>query len=189
MTVVEKVRGTLIRADHGSRKTWHHSVEFDGFDTHETACGQSVECEEFDELIMEIEEWDQLDPNLCCDECAGSVRSLLPDDGLRADGGVLDPEQPDTYRFVVACKECGVCDDETFPAEVVESEQPISMDRMPGFLHYDRTGHTCVEINYDVAPYDIQKMLDDGRLEVLDFERLAEAATGKDDTSQSAGST
>lgn len=62
------------------------------------------------------------------------------------------------------------------------------MDRKPGFLHYDRTGHTCVEINYDVAPYDIRKMLDDGRLEVLDFERLAEAATGQADAPQAGGS-
>lgn len=85
----------------------------------------------------------------------------------------------DSYTFVVACKTCGVCDEATFSADEVESEHPIDLERKPGYLHYDRTGHTCVEINYEVAPYDVQKMLDDGRLEVLDFERIAEAVTNQ----------
>ncbi|ELY85339.1 hypothetical protein [Natrinema gari] len=85
-----------------------------------------------------------------------------------------------TYRYVVACKECGVCDDATFPADTVESAEPIDLERKPGYLHYDRTGHTCMEVNYDTAPGDIQRMLDDGRLEALDFERLAEFVAGQD---------
>lgn len=84
----------------------------------------------------------------------------------------------DSYRFVVACKECGVCDDATFPADAAESEQPIPLEHKPGYLHYDRTGHTCVEVNYTIAPYDVQKMLDDGRLEALDFDRIMEAVAG-----------
>ncbi len=67
--------GTLIRVDHGDRKTWHHSVSFDGYE-HETACGQVLTCDRFDELRREIADWDDLESTACCDECAGSVRSM-----------------------------------------------------------------------------------------------------------------
>lgn len=70
--------GTLIRVDHGTRQTWHHSVAFDGY-THGTACGQAVDCDEFDELRMDLSDWSDFDPQECCDECAGSVRSLCPE--------------------------------------------------------------------------------------------------------------
>jgi len=71
----EQAPGTLIHVDHGPRETWHHSVAFDGYQ-HETACGQAVDCDEFDELRMDIAEWDDLNSKHCCDECAGAVRSL-----------------------------------------------------------------------------------------------------------------
>lgn len=79
MSGSERAPGTLIHVDHGSRETWHHSVWFDGVQTHETACGQYVNCDEFDDLRMDISDWPDLDPKDCCDECAGSVRSLSTD--------------------------------------------------------------------------------------------------------------
>jgi hypothetical protein len=71
--------GTLILVDHGSRMTWHHSVSFDGYE-HGTACGQGVS-HAVDEVRMDLEEWADLDAASCCDECAGSVRSLVPAPG------------------------------------------------------------------------------------------------------------
>ena len=72
----ESAPGTLILVDHGSRLTWHHSVSFDGRE-HGTACGQGVS-DAVDEVRLDILEWANLDKTSCCDECAGSVRSLVP---------------------------------------------------------------------------------------------------------------
>ncbi|NHN50005.1 hypothetical protein G9464_20770 [Halostella sp. JP-L12] len=88
--------------------------------------------------------------------------------------------QHDEYRFVTACKECGVTDDQWRTAEEVSSEIPTDPEKTPAYQHYDRTGHTVVEVNYTIAPYDVQKMLDDGSKEALDFERIAEAVSGND---------
>lgn len=75
----EDAPGTLILVDHGSRETWHHSVAFDGY-THSTACGQGIGAGSATlEVRMEIADWHDLDSRDCCDECAGSVRSLQPD--------------------------------------------------------------------------------------------------------------
>ena len=74
----ESAPGTLILVDHGSRTTWHHSVVFNGYE-HETACGRAVGCGATDEVRLEIADWHDLDRKSCCDECAGSVRSLSPD--------------------------------------------------------------------------------------------------------------
>ena len=71
----EQAPGTLILVDHGSRKTWHHSVHFDGYD-HGTACGMAVDCDDVRHVCIDLSEWSDLDTSECCDECAGSVRSL-----------------------------------------------------------------------------------------------------------------
>jgi hypothetical protein len=69
--------GTLILVDHGSRTTWHHSVSFNGRE-HGTACGQGVGPDPIDEVRLNISEWHDLEGTSRCDECAGSVRSLVP---------------------------------------------------------------------------------------------------------------
>lgn len=75
----EQAPGTLILVDHGTRETWHHSVSFDG-DEHATACGQGISCSAVNEVQMNISEWFDLETRRCCDECAGSVRSLATND-------------------------------------------------------------------------------------------------------------
>ena len=77
----EQAPGTLILVNHGCRTTWHHSVSFDGSNQghdHGTACGQAIDCDAIKEVRMELAEWNDLDKKSCCDECAGSVRSLAP---------------------------------------------------------------------------------------------------------------
>ena len=84
MSETDQATGTLIRVNHGAREMWHHSVEFDGYE-HETACGQSFECHEVNCVLLEISAWGDIYKQRCCDECAGSVRSLSP-------GGERDAE-------------------------------------------------------------------------------------------------
>jgi hypothetical protein len=93
--------GTAIRVDHGARETWHHSVAFDGYE-HETACGQGIGPAPVLDVEMDVSAWPDLEGMTagCCDECAGSVRSLIGtgEMGGKTDrwDGRLDDRQGDT---------------------------------------------------------------------------------------------
>ena len=80
--------GTAICVDHGARKTWHHSVAFDGTE-HETACGQGIFPEAVLDVEMDLAAWDDLEDAEAletgrCDESTGSVWALVPElDGVQ----------------------------------------------------------------------------------------------------------
>ena len=130
----EDAPGTLIRVDHGDRRTWHHSVTFDGY-THGTACGLEVECDEFDELLREISEWTGLETEQCCDECAGSVRSLLPDE---PETGEIDPEEAERLLYEAIMRIDEVRAD--YPRLTDELDATLSQSRMGISLTYFRIG-------------------------------------------------
>ena len=72
--------GTAILVDmpDSDRDIWHHSVAFDGYDTHTTACGMHVYCGRVEEVGMDpFETWEeQVRAADRCPECHGSIRSL-----------------------------------------------------------------------------------------------------------------
>jgi len=77
---LERPPGTVIRVEHAGGHTWHHSVEYDGVEgIHETACGQEIHTSSITSVGMELVVWGDLDPQVCCGECAGSVESLCPE--------------------------------------------------------------------------------------------------------------
>jgi len=69
--------GTLVLADEPHRSlTWHHSVEFDGFE-HTTACGRELNVEHVQDVILgdprdDWAEW--VPPTDGCPDCHRSVR-------------------------------------------------------------------------------------------------------------------
>jgi len=76
-----------------------------------------------------------------------------------------------TYRYVSACKSCGIIGDEELPEEVAENLDE-DMDNI-AFEHYDETGHTVLRAKYTNAPDEIQEMLEADRVEQIDFRKLA----------------
>jgi hypothetical protein len=131
-------------------------------------------------------EWNE-DSNIECTAC-GIVKTELVDSDPyvvehRLDNEVVDRVKldtcdsfPDNYRFVAACKKCGVCDDRIVPYSEAVSDGPLNDD--PAMRHHERTEHTCVLVNYTTAPTDIQEMLDDGHPDKIDLERIMEFMAG-----------
>jgi hypothetical protein len=66
---------------------WHHSVAFDGYDTHTTACGMHVYIGRVNDVEMDpIETWSELKGSASrCPACHNSVQSLLADSKQEAD--------------------------------------------------------------------------------------------------------
>lgn len=116
------------------------------------------------------------------DETDGSLRTDCgPDPGggdreIRTDGGVaVGPVGHDEYRFVVACKDCGVVDEVTMTHEEARTDTgPIPIEDDLARLHYERTGHTCPRLNYTNAPPDVREMLDGGEPDDIDWKRVLE---------------
>lgn len=100
----------------------------------------------------------------------------LDTDRYRTDGGVdVESIEYDEYRFVVACKECGVVNEVTLTREeAIEDAGAGPIEDDPARLHYERTGHTAARLNYTTAPADVREMLDGGEPDDIDWGRVAE---------------
>jgi len=95
--------------------------------------------------------------------------------------------QYDEYRFVVACKECGVVDEVTLTHEQASGVSPIEDD--PARLHYERTDHTAARLNYTTAPPDVREMLDGGEAEDLDWPRIMDWLDSQSDDGETSAQT
>jgi hypothetical protein len=97
----EQATGAIIRRPGSGQTDWHHSVEFDGYE-HATACGETVDCDDIQQVKMDLAEWANFAPRECCDECGASIRSIVEDwDGLHAKYEVFEDGERVENCFVL----------------------------------------------------------------------------------------